>query len=93
MNRRELILGVVATLGAATCPTVIETAINAQPEIVWKAWYEQWQRDVIDIMAKCWEDQILYGTSARKTCAVYPYIERVDPLTLAPLSERGGLFA
>lgn len=93
MNRRDLLKGVAATLGVAACPSIIEAVIQITPEATWQVWYDQWQKDIMSIMVKCWEDQIIYGTSAYKTCDVYPFIEHVDPSTLKPPTERGGLFA
>jgi hypothetical protein len=92
MNRRAFLTGLIASSALATCPIAIEAVLTAAPVTNWEAYFEQWQRDAIDIMVKCWEDQIIYGTSAYKTTDVYPFIERIDPMTLELPHLRGGLF-
>lgn len=92
MDRRSFLAGLVATTALAACPAAVEAVIAAAPVIDFKAYYEQWMKDAMDILVRCWEDQIIYGTSAHRHTDIYPFIERIDPRTLELLHLRGGPF-
>lgn len=93
MNRRDLLLGLAASTAIAACPAAIEAAIIATPVVDWRIWWDQWQKDALDVLVKCWEDQIIYGTSAHESCKEYPYVRRIDPTLLTMPPTRGGLLA
>lgn len=92
MNRRDLLRGIAATLTVAACPTIVEAAVEALPETNWVTWFDQWQRDALDVLVQVWEDILLYGNGAYEHTNVYPYVRRIDPATLPPPAIRGGLF-
>lgn len=91
MNRREFFAGLSATVAVAITPAMANTIIAAAPKVEWVTWFEQWQHDALDVLFKCWEDQLIYGVSAYQHTDVYPFVERIDPLTLELPHLRRGL--
>jgi hypothetical protein len=92
MDRRSFLMGLVATTTLAACPAAIEAVIATAPVIDFKAYYEQWMKDALSVLADCWSDMIIYGTSVYRYTDAYPFVERIDPRTLSPPHLRGGLF-
>lgn len=92
MNRRAFLTGLVATSALAACPAAVEAALVSAPIADWQAYFLQWQSDAMDVFVKVWEDQIIYGIGAYQTCDEYPFVRRVDPMTLELPNLRGGLF-
>lgn len=92
MNRRAFLTNLIASTALAACPAAIEAVLSSAPTINYNAYLEQWMKDALDVLFKCWEDEIIYGVSAYRHIDTYPYVQRIDPLTLELPHLRGGLF-
>lgn len=93
MNRREFFAGLSASVAIAITPAIADTVVAAAPVADWHKWYDQWQKDALDVFIQCWEDQICYGVSAYERTDIYPFVRRIDPLTLPAPATTGGLLA
>lgn len=91
MNRHAFLTGLLATSAIAMGPAIVETIMAAAPELDWETYFEKWMQDVIAIHVQCWEDMIIYGTSAWIETDTYPYIARIDPRELERPKTTGGL--
>lgn len=82
MNKRTFLLGLSTTIGAALTPAMVEVVVATTPAVDWKAYFNKWVDDWSQVYSDYISDMIIYGRGALRTINTYPYIERVDPMTV-----------
>lgn len=82
MNKRQFLLGLSATVGAALTPAMIEVVVNAAPDIDFQTYLNKWVEDWSKVYGDYISDVLIFGRGMFKTIDTYPFIERVDPMTV-----------
>ncbi len=90
-SRRAFIIGALGMAASSLTPKAIDVIVAASPEQAFASWYAIWQEEAMIILAEYWSDVMIFGVGAIQHIETYPYVRRVDPLTLYPPTETGEL--